>query len=80
MKKYEIQYWEKEVVWCKRTVEVRTDKDPSKMSDEELKYMIAEDPNSDVDWIDGDYDWENSEVTDYDFQNGFVCQEIKNHY
>lgn len=80
MKKYEIQYWEKEVVWCKRTVEVRTDKDPSKMSDEELKYMIADDPNSDVDWIDGDYDWENSEVTDYDFQNGFVCQEIKNHY
>ena len=40
MKRYEVQYWEKEEVWCKRTVEVRTDKDPSKMSEKELQYLI----------------------------------------
>ena len=80
MERYEVQYWEKEEVWCKRTVEVRTDKDITKLSEKELQYLIAEDPDSDVDWIDGDYDWENSNVTEYNFKDGFFCQELDDKY
>ena len=77
MKKYEIQYWEQEKVWVRRTVEVKSEKDPSKMTAYELRWLIAEDPDSDVDWIDGDYDWETSETVDYDFETDFTCEEIK---
>lgn len=77
MKKYEVQFWKKEAVWCRRTVEVKTDKDVTKLSKDELQYLIAEDPDSDVDWLDGDYNWETSETLEYDFENDFEVKEVK---
>lgn len=75
MEKYEIQYWEKEQVWCRRTIELKTDKDPRTMTADELKNEIECD--GDVDWIDGDYNWETSEIVDYDFKTDFKVEEVK---
>lgn len=74
MKKYEIRYWEKESVWVYRTVEVPLDKDPKEMTEEELKDVIEQ--NEDVDFLDGDYDWETSETLDYNFKDDFRSEEV----
>lgn len=74
MKKYEIRYWEKESVWVYRTVEVLLDKDPKKMTEEELKDLIEQ--NEDVEFMDGDYDWETSETLDYNFKDDFKVEEV----
>lgn len=75
MKRYVIQYWEKESVWCRRTIELKTDKDPNKLTPEELKKEIEEDGV--IDWIDDDYNWETAEVSDYDFKTDFIAEEVK---
>lgn len=75
MKKYEVQYWEKEQVWCRRIIELKTDKDPRTMTADELKNEIECD--GDVDWIEGDYNWETSEIVDYDFKTDFKVEEVK---
>ena len=74
MKKYEIRYWEKESVWVYRTVEVPLDKDPRKMTEKELKDVIEQ--NEDVDFLDGDYNWETAETEKYDFKNDFKVEEV----
>lgn len=74
MKKYEIRYWEKESVWVYRTVEVPLDKDPKGMTEEELKNLIEQ--NEDVEFMDGDYDWETSETLDYNFKDDFRSEEV----
>lgn len=74
MKKYEIRYWEKESVWVYRTVEVPLDKDPKKMTEEELKDLIER--NEDVEFLDGDYSWETSETLDYNFKDDFKVEEV----
>ena len=74
MKKYEIRYWEKESVWVYRTVEVPLDKDPKEMTEEELKDLIEQ--NEDVEFMDGDYDWETSETLDYNFKDDFRSEEV----
>lgn len=75
MKKYEIRYWERESVWVYRTAQVPLDKDPRKMTEEELKNVIEQ--NEDVDFMDGDYNWETAETWDYDFKNDFKVEEVK---
>lgn len=74
MKKYEIRYWEKESVWVYRTIEVPLDKDPKEMTEEELKDLIEQ--NEDVEFLDGDYDWETSETLDYNFKDDFRSEEV----
>lgn len=74
MKKYEIRYWEKESVWVYRTVEVPLDKDPKEMTEKELKDLIEQ--NEDVEFMDGDYDWETSETLDYNFKDDFRSEEV----
>lgn len=74
MKKYEIRYWEKESVWVYRTVQVPLDKDPRKMTEEELKNMIEQ--NEDVDFLDGEYEWDTSETLDYNFKDDFQVEEV----
>ena len=74
MKKYEIRYWEKESVWVYRTMEVPLDKDPKDMTEEELKDLIEQ--NEDVEFLDGDYNWETSETLDYNFKDDFRSEEV----
>ena len=75
MKRYEVQFWEKETVWVKRTIEIPTDKDFEKLSNDEKIEEIE--TNEDVDWLDGDYNWETSEIVEYDFENDFKVKEVK---
>ena len=75
MKKYEVQYWEKEAVWVKRTVIIPSDKDVSKMTEDELQNEIES--NEDVEWLEGDYNYESTRILEYDFKNDFSVEEVK---
>ena len=47
MKEYNLTYWEKQIVWNKRLVVVKTDKNPLELTIKDL-----EQPEFDIDWID----------------------------
>lgn len=47
MKEYNLTFWEKQIVWNKRFVVVKTDKNPLELTIEDL-----EQPEFDIDWID----------------------------
>ena len=47
MKEYNLTFWEKQIVWNKRLVVVKTDKNPLELTIEDLEH-----PEYDIDWID----------------------------
>ena len=47
MKEYNLTFWEKQIVWNKRLVVVKTDKNPLELTIEDLEH-----PEFDIDWID----------------------------
>jgi hypothetical protein len=47
MKEYNLIFWEKQIVWNKRFVVVKTDKNPLELTIEDL-----EQPEFDIEWID----------------------------
>tara|TARA_R100000781_G_scaffold24066_2_gene17830 strand:+ start:3766 stop:3978 length:213 start_codon:yes stop_codon:yes gene_type:complete len=47
MKEYNLTFWEKQIIWNKRLVVVKTDKDPLKLTIEDL-----EQSDFDIKWID----------------------------
>ena len=47
MKEYNLTFWEKQIVWNKRFVVVKTDKDPLTLTIEDLAQ-----PEFDIEWID----------------------------
>ena len=75
MKKYEIEYWEKESVWCRRTAIVKSNKDPKDMNYAEKMDLIEGEGG--IDFIDSDYNWETSETIDYDFKTDFEAKEVE---
>ena len=74
-KRYRVNYWEKESVWVYRTITLPSEKNPKEMSDDELRQEIEQ--NEDVEFLDGDYNWETSDILDYDFKNDFKVEEEK---
>lgn len=71
MKKYEIQYWEKESVWVRRKTIIESETQPTQQNAQELI------ETGNCDYIDADYDWETSETLDYDFKTDFKAEEVK---
>mgnify|MGYP001302275281 FL=1 len=47
MKEYHLVWWEKQIIWNRRLVTVKTDKDPLKLTIDDIQHK-----DFDVDWLD----------------------------
>lgn len=69
MKKYNVEYWEKQTVWVRQRVAIETDEKPTP---ENMEKLLA---NENVDFLQSDYSWETSDTSEYDFNTDFEAEE-----